>query len=119
MKHTKCAPYHPASNGQVERVVQILKTVLHKHTRDKSGVSECQRVQCFLLTYRTTPHAVTGRTPAELFLKRMARSRLTLLKPYLVIDVQKKQEKQINYREQHSSMREFTPNAVGENEELL
>ena len=59
VKHTKCAPYHPSSNGQVESVVQILKTVLHKHTLDKSGVSES-----LLLIYRTTPHAVTGRTPA-------------------------------------------------------
>ena len=109
VKHTKCAPYHPASNGQVERVVQILKTVLHKHTLDKSGVSESQRLQSFLLTYRTTPHAVTGRTPAELFLKRQLRTRLTLLKPNLMIDVQKKQEKQVNYRDQHSSTREFNP----------
>ena len=109
VKHTKCAPYHPASNGQVERVVQILKTVLHKHTLDKSGVSESQRLQSFLLTYRTTPHAVTGRTPAELFLKRQLRTRLTLLKPNLTIDVQKKQEKQVNYRDQHSSTRVFNP----------
>ena len=70
VKHTKCAPYHPASNEQVERVVQILKSVLHKHTLDKSGVSKSQRLQSFLLTYRTTPHAVTGRTPADLFLRR-------------------------------------------------
>ena len=109
VKHTKCAPYHPASNGQAERVVQILKTVLHKHTLDKSGVSESQQLQSFLLTYHTTPHAVTGRTPVELLLKRQLRTRLTL-KPNLRIDVQKKQEKQnMNYRDQHSSMREFTP----------
>ena len=60
VKHTKCAPYHPASNGQVERLVQILTTVLHKHTLDKSGMSQSQRLQSFLLTYRTTPHATTG-----------------------------------------------------------
>ena len=109
VKHTKCASYHPASNGQVERVVQILTTVLHKPTLDKYGVSESQRLQSFLLTYRTTRHAVTGRTPAELFLKRQLRTRLTSLKPNLMIDVQKKQEKQVNYRDQHSSMPDFTP----------
>ena len=109
MKHTKCAPYHPASNGQVKRVVHILKSVLHKHTLDKSGVSESQRLQTFLLTYRTIQHAVTGRTPGEPFLKRQLRTRLTLLKTNLMIDVQKKQEKQVNYRDQHLSMREFTP----------
>ena len=107
VKHTKCAP--PASNRQVEWVVQIMKSVLHKHTRDKSGVSESQRLQSFLLTYRTTPYAVTGRTLAELFLRWQLRNRLTLLKPNLMIDVQKKQGKQVNYRDQHLSMREFTP----------
>ena len=107
-KHTKCAPYHPASNGQVDRVVQILKTVLHKHTLDKSGVSQSQRLQSFLLTYRTTPHATTGRTPAELFLKRQLRTRLTLLKPNLLSDVQDKQDKQVNNRAQHTPLREFT-----------
>ena len=108
VKHTKCAPYHPASNGQVERVVQILKTVLLKHTLDKSGVSQRQRLQSFLLTYRTTPHATTGRTPAELLLKRQLRTRLTLLKPNLLSDVQGKQDKQVNNREQHTPLREFT-----------
>ena len=32
VKHTKCAPYHPASNGQVEIMVQILKTATQTHT---------------------------------------------------------------------------------------
>ena len=118
VKHTKCAPYHPASNGQVERVVQILKTVLHKHTLDKPGVSQSQRLQSFLLTYRTTPHATTGRTPAELFLKRQLRTRLTLLKPNWLSDVQGKQDKQVNNRDQHTPLREFTDRAVGEGEEL-
>ena len=108
VKHTKCAPCHPASNGQVERVVQILKTLLHKHTLYKSGVSQTQRLQSFLLTYRTTPHATTGRTPAELFLKRQLRTRLTLLKPNLLSDVQGTHDKQVNIRDQHTPLREFT-----------
>ena len=35
----------------------------------------------FLLQYRTTPNATTGRSPAELLLKRPLRTRLTLLRP--------------------------------------
>ena len=89
-------------------MVQILKAVLHKHTLDKSGLSQSQRLQSFLLTYRTTPHATTGRTPAELLLKRQLRTRLTLLKPNLLSDVQGKQDKQVNNREQHTPLREFT-----------
>ena len=82
--------------------------MLHKHTLDKSGVSQSQRLQSFLLTYRTTPHATTGRTPAELFLKRQLRTRLTLLKPNLLGDVRGKQDKQVNNRDQHTPLREFT-----------
>ena len=108
VKHTKCAPYHPASNGHVERVVHIPKTVLHKHTLDKSGVSQSQRLQSFLLTYRTTPHATTGRTPAELVLKRQLRTRLMLLKPNLLSDVHGKQDTQVNNRNQHTPLRDFT-----------
>ena len=103
--------------GQLFKVVRgssdeinncVSKTVLHKHTLDKSGVSQSQRLQSFLITYRTTPHATTGRTPAELFLKRQLRTRLTLLKPNLLSDVQDKQEKLVNNRAQHTPLREFT-----------
>ena len=55
VKHTKCAPYHPASNGQVERVVQILKTVLHKHTLDKSGVSQKPAIAEFSANISNNP----------------------------------------------------------------
>ena len=40
-----------------------------------------QKLNCFLHTYRNTPHSTTGETPAKLFLGRDLRSRLDLLKP--------------------------------------
>lgn len=54
----------------------------------------CQRVDNFLLTYRVTPHSETGRSPAELFLKRELRTRFSLLKPDLAKRVELKQIKQ-------------------------
>ena len=44
-------------------------------------MSPQQRLARFLFTYRNTPHTVTERTPAEMFLKRQPRTRLSLLKP--------------------------------------
>ena len=59
-----------------------------------------KRLANFLLLYRSTPHCTTGRTPAELFLKRQLRIRFSLLKPGLDQSVEDKQEKQ---RQQHDN----------------
>lgn len=53
----------------------------------------------FLITYRNTPHTTTGRTPAEVFLKRQPRTRLFLLKPNLAQSVEKKQADQRLYHD--------------------
>jgi len=58
VKHIRCAPYHPASNGLVERFVQSLKTALKASVN--SGTPLERRVLNFLLNYRSTPHATTG-----------------------------------------------------------
>lgn len=54
------APYHPATNGQAERMVQQLKQALAKREREE--------VKCFLPRFlykqHTTVHTATGKTPA-------------------------------------------------------
>jgi len=40
-----------------------------------------KRFEVFLFTYRTTPHATTGCSPAELLMGRSLRSRLDLIRP--------------------------------------
>ena len=52
----------------------------------------------FLLLYHSTPHTTTGRSPAELFLKRQPMTRFSCLKPLLAQTVEDKQEIQ---RQQH------------------
>ena len=64
IRHTKSAPYHPASNGLVERFVQTLKQSIKDTLND--GRSLNHRLASFLLTYRTTPHSTTGVSPSEL-----------------------------------------------------
>ena len=63
------------------------------------GMTIKHRLANFLIKYRSTPHSVTGRTPAELMVKRQLRTRLTLLKPNLAQAVENKQMKQKLYHD--------------------
>ncbi|XP_036346913.1 uncharacterized protein K02A2.6-like [Rhagoletis pomonella] len=75
VNHVRTAPYHPQSNGQVERFVDTLKRAL---TKLKSAGTSVENLQTFLQTYRSTPTAnvPNGETPAEAFLKRKIKTSL-------------------------------------------
>ena len=87
VRHITSAPYHPASNGQVERMVRIFKEAMKTL---ETGDIEC-KVSRFLLRYRTTPHGTTGSSPAELLFKRQLRTALHRLRPDLTMSVKGKQ----------------------------
>ena len=74
IRHVKCVPYHPASNGLAERAVQTFKEGLKKVTQGDIQT----RLARFLFQYRITPHTTTGIAPAELMLGRRPRSHLDL-----------------------------------------
>ena len=78
VKHIRSPPYHPSTNGEAERFVRVFKTAM----RAKKGLnlSWNQKICDFLLTYRTTPHSTTHRTPAELN-GRPLRTRLDAVHP--------------------------------------
>ena len=74
--HKRSAPYHPSTNGEAERFVQLFKTGL------RTGTGDLQITLCkFLMRYRSSPHTSTGKTPAELMFSRNIRTRLDLIHP--------------------------------------
>ncbi|XP_043240800.1 uncharacterized protein K02A2.6-like [Amphibalanus amphitrite] len=103
-RHIRVTPYHPAGSGAVERANRTVKSALQ--AADRSGEDRACYLQKFLQTYRSTPHATTGLSPAELLHGRKLRTRLHAAalpteEPQdreLRDRVQKRQKKQKRYR---------------------
>ena len=88
IQHSLSAPYHPSTNGQAEICVKTFKKMF-KSTNASKSLDE--RVDHVLRSYRNMPHTTTGRTPAELFLRRSPTTKLSLLKPSLKSKIENKQ----------------------------
>lgn len=108
VKHVRSAPYHPSSNGAIERLVQTFKQAMKAGKDDGRSISH--RLNNFLLSYRTLPHATTNRTPASLFLGRAVRTRFELLKPNLEKTVCEKQADQVFTHDRRVKERTFILN---------
>ena len=106
IKHIRSSPYHPASNGAAERMVQTLKLALKAD--HKRGVSLEQSLANFLLHYRITPHVTTGVPPCTLMMNRDLRTRLDLLKPDIASNVHNKQAVQKQYSDNRRHSRVFS-----------
>ena len=103
IKHIRCAPYHPSSNGAAERFVQTFKQAMRATEKDGHSLSHC--LANFLLTYHTTPHATTSVAPCTLFLQRQLRTRFHLLQPDCERKVNEKQAEQVASHDQHAKKR--------------
>ncbi|XP_046397971.1 uncharacterized protein K02A2.6-like [Ischnura elegans] len=81
ISHYLTPPYHPASNGQVERTVQTIKRLLRK-LPSKDWVEELPNI---LLMLRSTPNDM-GRAPSEILMGRKLTTLLDRLLPNTGID---------------------------------
>ena len=110
IKHIRCSPYHPASNGAAERAVQTIKKALR--TAHLAGYSMEHALATFLLRYRTTPHATTGVPPCTLMFSRDLRTQLHLVAPKVEEHVRDQQARQKTYHDKRSHTCEFR---IGQN----
>ena len=78
VKHIKTSPYHPQTNGTLERFHSTLKQMLRKTCKDVKDWD--QWIPYLLFAYRETPHAATGFAPFELMFGREVRGPLFALK---------------------------------------
>ena len=61
-----CTPEHPQSNGTAEKMMANLVKITHAAIAE--GKEPASALQSFLLSYRSTPHPSTGKSPSQLLM---------------------------------------------------
>ena len=79
IKPIRTSPYHPQTDGLVERFNQTLKAMIRKMTYSE-GRSWDQLLPYVLFSYREVPQASTGFSPFELLYGRKVRGPLDVLR---------------------------------------
>ena len=92
--HQAITPYHPQSNGEVERLFRTTKKVIS--ICFALGIDWKVPLNKFLLKYRNTPHATTGETPAKLLLKRNMQTKLPESSPTKPLPKEVREKDKIN-----------------------
>lgn len=77
IRHITTAPYHPATNGLAERMVQTVKDKIRK----MDDMAWDIKIPNLLLSLRSTPCAGTQKSPAELLMNRKLRTLLDTIHP--------------------------------------
>ena len=78
IRHKKTPPYHHASNGQIEWLVQELKKFLKRFPDPAIAVAK------FLFSYRNTLHSITQVCPSQQMFKFLPNTRFTFCSLSLV-----------------------------------
>ena len=76
ISHRLVTPYHPQSNGEIERFRTVMKIVRISMSQ---GIDWKVPLEKFLLSYRNSPHTTSGMSPAQLLLKKSTSDKLPKL----------------------------------------
>ena len=111
IEHRRTARYNPQANGGVERLNRVIKEGLSAQLTE--GKTFIDALRTVLMTYRSTPHALTNVTPAELMLGRKLRYPLEALKPAknarnteLATAIEHRQKRVEKYTDRHRHSKE-------------
>ena len=78
VNHIRTAIYRQSSNGQV-----TIKQALRSEKQSKKPIDE--KINDFMMSYRSTPHTATLFMPAQLFIGRNISTKIDLIKPSRLI----------------------------------
>lgn len=84
VKQILTAPGHPATNGQAENFVKVVKKSLYANLNQNPDCNFDTILNRFLADYRNTKHCTTGETPSKIFFGRSLKTRFSSLKPPLL-----------------------------------
>lgn len=103
INHVKSAPYHPQSNGQAERLVDVVKRFVKKAALVHGPTMKLQDcIDSFLICYRSTPSAATPGcvSPAKAHIGREIRTNIDMLRPNILntLGADENMERQFNER---------------------
>ena len=101
--HLTGAPYHPATNGAAERLIQTFKQALRK-----SQLPPKKALPQFLMQYRRTPTS-NGYSPSELLNGRQIRTKIDTLLPSPAHVAQGKQVKEAARSQRHETVSKVDP----------
>ena len=109
IRHIRSASYHPSTNGEAKRFVQVFNKAWRRQVGNKIDVqAETFR---FLQQYQTIPHLTTERSPSEQQFGRTIRTTLNLLKPQVKTQVLKQHTRAIQNHDRTARERQI---AVGQ-----
>uniref|UniRef100_A0AC34GW48 Integrase catalytic domain-containing protein n=1 Tax=Panagrolaimus sp. ES5 TaxID=591445 RepID=A0AC34GW48_9BILA len=106
IKHTTSPIYHPQSNGQAEKMVNVYKRFIKKKAlKDVDCFDIHVATSQFLFSYRTTPNTATPGhcTPAKAHLGRELRSILDQMRPQIAADFNENVKQNESFNRHHGA----------------